>query len=432
MYNKFVLNKEVSSILNTKPNVMNDTYELIIHTEKTDLSIKVIESYDVVRDFNSSYSDYRYIDFHIPRGDFLKIVYPERENLEATLILNKDYKNKKRYKLIITSHLEGMFSRETTKKSLKDLNQIGWEKVTGQLVQLHIEGIRALLIEGVFRDITPKKLLNILPLHSKNVKVGGLSKDITFNLIDPDNTRKYDHIIIPPMKLVELPYYLQEKDIGVYNGNLGWYFTEYKKDPTIFIYPLYNIKTHTNKFKMFIYKTPDARNILLDNTFAIKDDIIKIVTGEDVEIVHTADNQISDKGVGYVSPKINNYLHYDSYKLNDIEVNLKRQDNNIALSGKKKKDGVELTNYEVATDNLFKVRSDILLKKGSILNLTWRNCYPDVIYPAMPVTYVYLDKEDKVQKVGGVLQNASMSYNGSEKRMNMILSIFLTGEDSKI
>ena len=73
------------------------------------------------------------------------------------------------------------------------------------------------VVNGVYPNITPAKLFETLfQIHSKKTQI----------IKTPDNNAQYENIIIPPMNVSKVVYYIQ-RAYGTYNGGLR-YFQDFK------------------------------------------------------------------------------------------------------------------------------------------------------------------------------------------------------------
>lgn len=116
-------------------------------------------------------------------------------------------------------------------------------------VSREYEVLRTQYTDGTFRDRHCWTSLYIKEAieRSKEVKIEGKPLDLNIDIVKPNNDYVYDHVVVETgVKILDLPSYIQNKDYGIYNGNIGTYIQRYKDKLTIFVYPLFD-KDRFNK-----------------------------------------------------------------------------------------------------------------------------------------------------------------------------------------
>lgn len=436
-----LLGPEINQIIGKKETNSNSIeHEVIIHTVDNEIIITRLISIEFKEDYNTNYSDEIYIELLCPMGDFVKLIYPYRNNLEISVI--RKFNNTKeldRYKLVLLNINDNYGSGKYKEMSLEELNKNEAKNLRCQCIDRSVEAIRLKTVEGVFREHTIGEILTgLFHIELLNIKVNGSPIDPLINMIKADNERIYNHVIVPSgTKLVDLPVFLQERDYGIYNGHIGFYIKNYKtgtyfnkaqsdKKINVFIYPLYNpeVALRNNNHKLIIYNVPNFKYSMVENTYLIDNDNIKIIASEDSRKTNTGDDVYMDEGVGFVSLDAKTVMRRPFEITEQGVINSKSGANNEAYM-KERSDGAMYRGYNKPTDNLYKLRSNYLKHNGDIIQVKWNFSNAKYLIPGMPVIYAYLGDNNNVIRLNGVLQSHYTLYNQTSKMSTTILIIFV-------
>lgn len=406
-------------------------YDAIIHTDEYDMKVMLIINIEFDNDFANNVGEYIFIDMVMPMGDVVKHIYPKRNNLEITI--NKNINENiitKRYKFVALNIDENMASNRYQSKSLEDLNKEELMGLSGQCLDRGLEIIRTLNFTGIYRDVTPETLLKLaFTTNLSNIRAGGETITQTLDIVEPDNDRIYDHLIIPNgTKLVDLPSYLQEAAVGVYNASLGLYIKKYNDINTTSIYPLYNTNVVRNNLPVLIvYSIPSIQFSYIENTYLLEAGDLYIITSEDKKHIDLGDTAYMNDGVGYVAVKSTRILNNPVLTENGTSYN---NVNELVTSkhSKTRKDGIIYSKYGEITDNLYNQRSQNVAQSGTILQLRWSSSNDTYLRPGMKVKYTFI-RDNKVVIIDGVLHGYYSLFNNTAKKTNTLLNIFLSKDD---
>ena len=435
-----LLGPEINEIIGRGTrNIIEVTHTVILHTKDNDIELDKVATVEFKEDYNGNYSDEVYVDVFCPMGDFVKLIYPYRNNLEISVIkIRGTTKEAERYKCVLLNINENYGSGRYKEASQADLNTNEMKSLRCQCLDRAVEGIRLKTVEGVYRDHTISEILTALFYVELNkVKINGVPVDPLINMMKADNERVYNHIVVPSgMKLIDLPTYLQEKDYGVYNGHIGVYIKKYKigtyfnskdaeKKTNVFIYPLYNPEiTKALKNKLIIYNIPNYKYAMVENTYLIDNDNIKIIASEDSRKSNSGDDSFMDKGVGFISLDAKSVMRRPFDINEDGVVTNKNKSNNESYI-KERSDGSMFRGYNKPTDNLYNLRSNYLKEHGDMIQVKWGFSDTKYLLPGMPVIYVYLGDNNNVVRLNGVLQSHYTIYGQATKKASSILNIFV-------
>lgn len=430
---------EVNPILETNnPIAKGLSYSGVLHTPKLDIKLSMINSYDVLRDYNGNVGDYVLIDFSLISGTYVRDVAPYKDNLELTVTCEvKDEVNNKskiefehRYKFVISNHT----SDESDRTNIQDretLNTTSFKRVVGQCLDRGLEAIRSCMSNGIFRDTTVE---NVILSELANVTANGIYVDGTtitpsVDIVKCDNIQQYNHIIVgtgrgSDVKILDLPSYLHNTKYGVYNGGIFTYYQIYNKKDYIFVGPSYNsMLYHTSKGKKLIIVR--SNSILYDeveSTYLIDGDTIKILVKSDAKAIDNGENDFISDGDSYAVTNPMAIINRDlSISKNNVSTSTTNRLESVSIKDRRDKNNT--TNYVGANVNLYKIRSKYVRATMAIFQVIWNNCDMDLIYPGMPVCYIYADSKNGVINLYGTVQSTYSRFNNELKTRSGLINI---------
>lgn len=428
-----LIDLEISKIISgSKEDVGSFTYEVWLHTVDRDIKLTLLQQVEVLRNYNMYTGDFIAVEFSIEGGTFVKDIFVNKDNLEMTII--KKYntsKNKEdlvgRYKFIILNHDGNINASQYSKMSRETLNQTYMINVKGQCILRELEGLRSLNVDGIYKNTTLKDLIIAeFSNASSKMTLEGNPLDIRFTMVDADNNYIYKNLIVPTgINLIDLPSYLQNSDYGIYNGAIGTYMQMVNNKPTLYIYPLYNTKRYDDITKrMIVYHTNTSRFDFVERTYSTDGDLLKILAGGNTTSYDTGDNDLSNTGDAIIS-NIPEQIMGTAFQVTDDKITL---DKNTLLRGasvKERRDGVMKSVYLGAESNLYKYRAKFIRNTMANYQVKWNYGDIDLIYPGMPVCFVYEDETEGIMELKGIVQGCYNRFSMSQKVNTGILQLMV-------
>jgi len=421
-----VIQKEMLSISSASPGLKREAlYEMRLHSGKNDYFITQIISVNIVRDYNNTYCDYIDVEFNMPLGDFVKDVYPNRDEIEVTLVnYTIGSRTKERLELIIVDMDNNIPKGTYSHSTLNDLNK-DFTKIRAQCLNKTISAARGKLVHGIYKDVTVTDVISSilgeeLNVFSSvyNVASGGLK------MVPADNTRKYNHILVNKgTKLLEVPKVLQNGQYGVYNGDISIYLQTYGDSETLYISPKYrqNLLGLFDK-KLYIVGVTKSTVRGIDSTYAIDGDMVKVLV-ERSNTLFEDDTKIRDKGTAVVS------LESDAMMSRPVEIKansmtVKEDSVTNRQASKTIASGLGPVEYKGETNNQYKLRTEGLIRDGVVVQVTWNVSNARLLLPMMPVIYV-IERDGELERYEGVLQRVDVMTEVPRKTETSLLTLFL-------
>ena len=411
-----LVNKEILDIT-TKPIEYKELkHEIIFRNKISIIPIRIFESIENLADYNNNVMDHLTLNVFLSSGVYSKDVFEHKDNIEVTINTSRDDKlySSITYKAILVD-VDNNMSGIVANISKEELDMSGMVRVTFQLIEQELELIRIVKTSGIYKDMDVSSIMTTIFYNTINkIKIKGTNIIPTINIVKPDNTNKYKHVIIPTgTRLVDLPTYLHDTDYGIYKGDIGLYFktkveSVNKNNLNVYVYPLYSIEK--NKYKeLVIYYANTQFSKVNDNNYYNTDEMLKVVAS-DLDIAEIKQNTIMNKGGAITGNDPDTLLSYSNTVTNDKLTYNKKIDNTTL----NQKDGLTNERYVGNEVNLFKHVSRVMSDSMDLVKVTWNYSNSSLLIPGMHVT-IYYPKDNKVKKMVGVLQQYHMLYREINK-----------------
>lgn len=434
---------EVRKIINSGAKPVHHQWECrILAGDNIVIPIKVL-SIDVERQYDQQYSDRIFIDVALGLGTYNHRVYPHRENLTVELIktpirergqeeLPDEPIDVRTYRGVlvkdsseaITMNRVGIQSEETA--NLTDIKSLKM-----QLVDPALERIRLMTVGGIYRNTTPGDVLRqVMTNVSSQLSLDDDHRVFGVDMLPYDNTEVRDHVVVPHgTPLVELPFYLQAKAGGIYSTGLGFYL----QSGIWYIYPEHKTdRFSTTPRGLTIINLPPNKYPEIERTYrTTTNQLIILSTGE---VLHSDGSDRLQDNLG------NGVRYTDSRKviegfgeINNNKVTVSRAKNNSEYVAFGKATGLNNTPVSAAkaTSNPFEQASLLAARKGATIQLKWENSEWGLLFPGMPVRFLYYEN-DRTQEAEGVILRAHHYIESKQPglilgghRCNTALTIFV-------
>ena len=390
-----------------------------IHTEKEDIQVMKVVSIDLIRDYTHNIGDDVTIDLVVSLGDYIKRIYPNRNNLELSLhrqslneiadtVRRNKPKNTERFKAVFLTDVNPNVKTteyDNVDKFTLDIADITHVKL--QLINRSLEVLRVTTTHGTFHNTDNESIMRtIMSEESRKILIEGKPAIQGFDIREPDNMEIQPQVVIPQgTHVTAIPTYLQERMGGVYTAGIGNYLQNYNGRNTWFVYPLFNVKrANENPGKsLVIYSIPKDRYTSVERTFMVEGNRTHIVATSDKQYNDSAEADYMEFGVGFRMTEARSMMYKPVEMTPEGPVGVRNQLNHeVALTNR-----TDNLNYAPVADrdissNPFAQYSRVAGRAEANLNVTWQNADHRVLYPNIPVTYVYM-VGDKVKRASGVV-----------------------------
>lgn len=377
--------------------------------QTVDSSIGVIDlNYiESASDFVNQVGDVLRIEFKVGLGEYVKRIYPNRNNLEFTFTktpMAEGFSGKKKNENIKVIRYKAIFNPsmnppvgggDLEQINIDDLNKLDIVVVRLELLHRSLEPLRVKTEEGSYQNVTVKSLTQGLLMKGANeVLVDGKPALDAVDVIEPENTGVNSLVIIPHgTRYMSVPTSIQQ-NIGLYNFGIGTFYQVYRDLKTLFVYPLYDHSRFDKEgYKAIFYSVPQNKLPMLDKSFIEEGKILKVICTAQKLYSDSADIDMANGGSGLRSADARAFMKKPVLITDKGAVGDRARLNNEIVHSERP-DG--LTYAPVLrngpTSNMFFERSKVITMAQGQIDLVWENGNPDLLYPGMPCKYVFLNQ----------------------------------------
>lgn len=433
----------VETIEEEKPRV-HYRYTCQIEIDDEIFHVQKLLHIDVTRQYNSKFADEVVLKALISEGFYSHTLIPNKDRFKV--IVRKepvretngedDYDEdieEKVYRGVLLDYNNPKL--ESTRRELTNEEQtdrLGYEERYIQLYDLAAEKFRMKTVSGIYRGMRVDDFIQgMMTYLSADLKLDDSNAILGVDIVPSDNDDVRDHITMPTIKAISLPTFIQDI-CGIYNHDIGYYL----QDNLWYVYPLYNVRRFDKEPRnLTIFNIPEREMPGIERTWIKEDDQLSILANgvtkhhDDSESFQlnmgngfrflNADRVIDSFATGRGD---NTNIDYDSNMVEFVTEHRRNSLNMVMLSDKQ------------ITANFQAEASTLASRHGSYIQVQWSYADPQLIYPGMPVKYVYLDDED-LKEIYGVVLGADhitslkgQGITAREYETSVVLTIFIENE----
>lgn len=419
---------DIESTILSGPKQVDYNIDIQIHTEKGDFPILKVTNMTEGCDYVKNIGPETFIRFQMGLGDYTYRLYPFRDTIEVTMKMipqletgGDDMEAETptiRYRGILDMNknpkVTSTRAQQLDFQTLQMSNSL--VEVVLELQDRNYEVLRMQTVPGcTYADTTPEQLIaGVLTGQSQKYHIDGQPAIQGFSLVKPDNTQPMKTIMVPTMKIADIPTFVQQKLNGVYSTGIGTFYERFAGKPSWFVYPLFNTTRFADDVErvVFFVVPPDELNGI-NRTFRKSGKVLYIaITGGNT---YDDDSQIGDlnEGVGFRQADATGIITKPVEMTTNGPV-ADRARLNREIGNRERKDGLYYAPTIAPSVNPFKNYSQIAQRQVSNVNVFWQNSNPKLIYPGMPCKYVFMSGGEYIEITGTVLGKfTSTDLNGA-------------------
>lgn len=380
-----------------------------------------IAAIDIDRDYINNYTDLTIVDVIFPYGTYFTKVVPLKENMDVRLIRYPKYAvvNQEEppspdnegpiemfFKGVLleeSNEVTGVQGTRNHSKLAMDLSDL--IRVRVQLLDPAFDQFQKMETGGIFRDEVPLQVARyVLTMASNELDLPDEDAVYGVDVVEPDNKDPFNHIILPHgTKIWDAPSLIQRNWGGCYNTGIGCYLQGH----LWYIWPQFNTRRfEVTENTLTVINLPPEKYPGVEKTWRQTErQVIALGTADSRHVDESHHNQLKF-GSG------ERFTHGDRItdgfgEVKDNKFIMKRKENTSEyLAVDKEGDPLVGVSPESISNNSFSHASQFASRKGSFVHVVWEHSRSDLVYPGMPVKYMYLDHTDEVMEVEGVLVKA--------------------------
>ena len=435
--------REVLKVLNGGPNPVHWYWEAVLHANGLDIPIYKVVTMDLTRDYANSFADAMMVECLIAPGDYDFRVWPYKDNLELTLYrrpLSETNGNPtlgsktqtQRYSVTLSESSGAVVENNNVTDSNPDLSNLrDYKTIHIQLLDKVVQRIRFNTIGGIFRNSSPLDTIRALLMElSKSSDVDGDISVAGVDVAPRGNTTIRDHIIIKDgTRLTYFPRYIHENCGGVYSNGFGYYL----QNGIWYLYPLYDLgRYNVDKRPLVLLNVPANRLKGVERTYRVTANQIIVVGNGKTKQIDMSEQAILNAGSGTrfgIASRI-----MDSFvSVNGNKATASKDNNTSSFVLEQRKDNLSFVTLSSAhiTDNIAMEMSKLSARNGTFIMVEWEHADSSVIYPGMPLKYVY-EENKNVHELNGIVTNShyftslnSATMQGGHHTTTALLTVFV-------
>ena len=415
-----------------------------IHVNGKDIKPLFTNEVEIERNYIEQYCDKIDVELAIPLDAYHYDIVPHRSKLEVTLqrvpmletveaVANQSaptYSHRYRATLYDSGSalLEGNDPTIATRQTAGISN---YKQVRIQLIDSVIEQLRMQTLGGIYRQVSGMELVrHILTLYSRTASLDKADAVRGVTVAPHANTTPKTHIVIPHLtRIVDAPERIHQACGGIYSGG----FKTYLQAQQWYMYAPYDVSAFKDSpMTLTVINIPANRLTSSERTYRVTPtQVIVIVTGQVKHRDNSESAQLNHgNGVRFIDANqvMQGWATIDG---NRMTVNKSKNVNEFVGTPRPNKINNVLESPARITANPLLENSRIAQRSGSYLQAVWENSNDAILYPGMPVKYMYIQNE-QVETIYGILVGtqthiSATNVNVANRRFvsNTTLSLFI-------
>lgn len=368
--------------------------------------LRNIKSRDTVRDYEKQFADESYLVTQVGMATYKDLIIPRIDDLKIRL--TKIVQNDKGLPLagapkvvyVYDAHLldpqdidMSSPSRGYESQAINEISQL--VTASFQLTEPKLTEMRLADVSGTYYNKDLKSILQGLMSYDLGETKGpdalaanGYSGVRGVDVVTPTNGKVYEHLTINTgTKLTQLARFLQEEK-GVYAAGINRYYQNGKW----YLYPLYDYsRFNSTKKTLTIINIPQDEMMSPERSYDVRADNLFIVATGKTTMLDESESVAKNIGTGLRFTRASSLID-GMTKSKDNKCTPNIAESNQAFSIEKRRDGLTNAPYSSRgmTDNPYPEISEMAKGQGTTIKVNWENSKPDLLYPAMPVKFLYM------------------------------------------
>lgn len=442
--------KEILRIFGDGAKPINYMWSCQIHANGQVIDPYVVRDITIKRNYHEGYySDEMLIEVDMRPGDYDFLLWPYKDALEITLkrtplaestgsqTLDQAVQTQ-RYRAIPLQMASGLIQQDNIASGNKNTaDNLTIKTAQFQLIDLVIERIRMMSMGCVIRNSTPADAIGgLLKLYSDQTNV---DKDISVQGVDiapGSNAQSRTHIVLPHgTKVVDMPLYIHKYCGGVFATG----FCTFLQNRIWYVFPPYDLQRYHNTTKaktLTVVNLPKNRLPSVERSYRVTDTQVVILANGETKHVDNSEFKAANDGNGVRFTLADNVMN-SFITVDNNRAITSRNNNNVEAIFEQRPTGlnqVTISNARI-TSNIPYEKSKLAYRAGAFVAVSWEQALQEVIYPGMPLKYIY-EQSGQINELYGCVVGAQYFVTKLNKNMlgerfqcNSALMLFIEKAD---
>lgn len=390
-------------------------YTLTIIANGVEIPVQAVISTHRLRDYINNYTDLFTVTFIMVQSDLEYKVKPYQDNLEAVLIRRLVSSNPQiqtaninspitvaRYKAVMTDSARDMIEQNDPFVKDKDVQGRRMSKpVVMQLIDPVVDKLRLITVATIPRFCTGMKAIETL-LTKYSKEASNLAGASTLGLDIAPGWNEEVRQAIPLRgitRLTTLPNMIANNCGGIYPAGFSYYL----QNRIWYLYPPFDPQRYFKvKKNLTIVNLPKDRIKGLEKSYKDSSTQLIFLSAGAAEHVDFSDQNQLGYGNGARFLDASRLTKMGTMQNNRYSVNASNNMNEIQTNERKDGLSIAFRGTSAVTTNKYGQLSMMAARMGSFVQLEWGMGDDTLIYPGMPVRFLYLEDNKPTEAFGAV------------------------------
>lgn len=410
-----LMKQEFDKIASGQQYTLKYNIKCVVHTPHEDVDALFVMDLSLLRDYINNFSDILSITAIFGTGTIAHRIMPYGKKLEATVTLRPlanvpeyvDAASGKileyRYKAVLyensVSSIESNVLSDVSKQQ-RDIEDISSLRI--QLVNPLQEKLRAKTFGGAIRSAVPLMAIRaLLTKYSRLETVEQQHRVKGVDIVPGYNTEVKEHIVIPHLTpIIRLPLVINKLVGGIYPTGFQYYL----QNNTWYLFSPFNVKAfEKSQNTLTVINVTKDKLAQLEKTFRLTPTQLIVLSTGEVKFVRLSDRAELNESSGarFVDSK-NVMSGFGVTGGNKLTVTRQKNINEFETVNEQTVSHIKESKDRI-TSGYMNEYSKLAYRKGAMLQFVWENGIDDLVYPGMPLRFMYMDGKVPKQVYGCVV-----------------------------
>ena len=269
---------------------------------------------------------------------------------------------------------------------------------TLHLIESTVYTLRQQQIHGIYKTAKAADVMSHI-VQSFSIK--------QLYMVPPDNTMAWDHIVIHPAQGIDQIFDYLQYNHGVYMKGIDWYYT----NNMLYVYPAYE-NNPIIPYKADIYNAPEGSYAgLYSYHNPDTSNHIGIVSTTKVKTTDISRPSAENAGSNFSFVRASTIV--DKFATTTAKGTFINNNNALTVGTQINRTATQNANnprYSKATDNIFEESSKLAKWSAVLLETSWRNAVPYLLYPGHNIRFNF-DRNSVFTTQQGILEKVVYQFS---------------------
>lgn len=442
-----IVQREIHEIANSGQPMVAFRWKLLLKAAGKEIKAIYVRNVTLTRLYTTNFADELLITAGFTTGDVQLDIVPYKDQLEATLIrepftanvqgtrdLSKQTSTNTYKAQLVTGGNSAVISGDSPFAIAKAMGRkADLTEVQFQLYNPVIDIIRKLTFGVVFRNTKPIDAIKYVLMKQAKPEMADASVNIRgVDVFDGYPSEVREQIVIPHLTpVIDVPRVIHENVGGIYPTGFHYYL----QSRIWYVYPTFDHHRFGKRERsLTIIKIPSTRMPSLERTYRYTGSQVIVLTTRETAHSDVSEAHQLNTGNGVRFADANRMMDYHEQGGNKAILQARNNVNEIVTDPRRDKSDMVMQGTSRITDKYNIEYSQLALKSGGIIQTVWEHANVELLYPGMPIRYIFMDGSETKELYGTLNAVETIDYqsniNIAEQRFvtNALLTFFVQRE----